>query len=197
MSDVDVPIGESIAFGWRATWDNFWSWFLVVIVGGLVGWIPIVGSLIHAGFVRITLNVYDGGEPEVGSLFSEWRVWLRMFFGTILYALVVLAGLILLIIPGIYWAVKYIYVPYFIVDKDLGILESFSASGELTQGAKLELFLLWILLGLINMLGALCCGVGLLVTIPTTLMALAFVYRGLQGGISPVEIERTSHVVQP
>ena len=74
-------------------------------------------------------------------------------------------------------------------------MESLKASGELTYESKFDLFLLWIVLGLINMAGALCFLVGLFVTIPLTLMATVFIYRGLEGDISPAEIERTTQVV--
>ena len=195
MDDRRIPIGESIAFGWRTAIDNIWSWIVVVLVGALVGWIPVVGALIQAGFIRIALKVYDGEKPEVGDLFSQVSKWLRFFFATILYGLIVLGGLILCIIPGIYWGIKYFFFAYYIVEKDMGIMESLKASGELTYESKFDLFLLWIVLGLINMAGALCFLVGLFVTIPLTLMATVFIYRGLEGDISPAEIERTTQVV--
>lgn len=195
MKGGSIPIGESIAFGWKTTIDNIWSWVLTVLVGGLIGWIPVVGALIQAGFIKITLKVYDGEKPRVGELFSQVDKWLRFFLAAVLYVLVVLVGLILCVIPGIYWGIKYYFFAYYIVEKDMGIIESFKASGDLTLESKLDLFLLWILLGLINMAGALCLLVGLFVTIPLTLMATVFVYRGLEGDISPEEIERTAEVV--
>jgi uncharacterized membrane protein len=187
LADGTVPIGESISFGWRKTIDSIWSWIYTVIIGGLIGWIPILGSLIHAGFIRITLNVYDGEKPDTMDLFGEVDKWLRVFFGSILYGLIVLGGLILLIVPGIYWGTKYFFFVYLIVDKDMGIMESIRASGELTQGHKWSLFLLWIVLGLINTLGAVICLVGLLVTIPLSLMAVIFVYHALAGEAPVVE----------
>jgi uncharacterized membrane protein len=181
LADGTVPVGESISFGWRKTMDHIWSWIYAVIIGGLIGWIPIVGSLIHAGFIRITLNVSDGEKPDAMDLFGEVDKWVRVFFGSILYGLIVLGGLILLIVPGIYWAIKYFFFFYYIVDKDMGTMESLRASGELTNGHKWSLLWLWIVLILINMLGAILCLVGLLVTIPLTLMATVYVYHALQG----------------
>lgn len=179
MADGSVPIGESLSFGWQKTWETFWSWVYTVFIGGLIGWIPVLGSLIHAGFIRITLNVYDGGNPDAMDLFGEVDKWWRMFWGSILYGLIVLGGFILLIIPGIYWAIKYFFFAYLIVDRDMGMMESIHASGELTYGHKWSLLLFWVLVGLINTLGAIVCLVGLFVTIPMTFMATIFVYRAL------------------
>jgi uncharacterized membrane protein len=181
LADGTVPIGGSISYGWRKTMDHVGAWIYAVIIGGLLGWIPIVGSLIHAGFIRITLNVCDGEKPDAMDLFGEVDKWWRVFWGSILYSLIVLGGLILLIVPGIYWAIKYFYFFYFIVDKDMGVMESIHASGELTNGHKWSLLGLWVVLILINMLGAILCLVGLLVTIPLTLVATTYVYYALQG----------------
>lgn len=187
LADSSVQISESISYGWRKTMDHIWSWVYAVIIGGLLGWIPILGSLIHAGFIRITLNVYDGGKPDAMDLFGEADKWWRVFWASVLYGLIVLGGLILLIVPGIYWGIKYCFFFYLIVDEDMGIMESISASGELTNGHKWSLFFLWIVLGLINTLGAILCLVGLLVTIPLTLMATIFVYKALKGAAPAAE----------
>lgn len=195
MGDRNIPIGESIAFGWSTAINNLWTWVPVVFVGALLGWIPVVGALIGAGFVRISLDVYDEKDFQVGDLFSEVGKWLKFFLATVLYGLLVFAGFILCIVPGIYFAVKYLFFAYYIVEKDYGIMDSFRASGDLTEGNKLDLFVLWVLLGLINAAGAMCLLVGLFVTIPLTLMAMVFVYRGLEGDISKAEIERTAEVV--
>ena len=91
----------------------------------------------------------------------------------------VAVGLILLIIPGIYLAIKYQFFSFLIVDKNMGIMESFKKSEEMTQGVKMNLLLFSLALAGINILGALVFLVGLIVTIPTTVMATVYVYRKL------------------
>ncbi len=49
------------------------------------------------------------------------------------------------------------------------------------MGAKWDLFLFGLLLGLINFVGALVFLIGLFATIPTTMVAYAYVYRHLAG----------------
>ena len=99
--------------------------------------------------------------------------------GSILYGLIVVVGLILLIIPGIIWAIKFQFFDYLIVDKGLGPIDALEKSSDITRGVKWDLFAFGILLAIINILGFLCLVVGLFVTIPVTLVAMAFVYREL------------------
>src|SRR4030042_562947 len=65
-----------------------------------------------------------------------------------------------------------------IVDKKMGI-DSLSKSWQMTKGVKLNLFLFWILLALINIAGALLLLVGLFITVPLSMVATAYVYRKL------------------
>ena len=70
-----------------------------------------------------------------------------------------------------------------VVDKKLDITESIRKSGEITQGHKGWLFGFAIVLGLVNIAGALLLLVGLLVTIPLTTMAYIYVYRQLSSSV--------------
>jgi uncharacterized membrane protein len=88
----------------------------------------------------------------------------------------------LLIVPGFIWMIKYEYVPYLIVDKDSPVREAFSESGRITSGIKWPLFWFAMLLGLINIAGALFFMIGLFASIPTTIVAVAYVYRKLSSG---------------
>jgi uncharacterized membrane protein len=96
-----------------------------------------------------------------------------------LQALIVIGGFILLIIPGIFFALRLQFTCYLIVDKNLGPVEAVKTSWKITKGNAWNLFFLGILLGLINILGLLCLIVGLFVTVPLTMLATTFVYRKL------------------
>jgi uncharacterized membrane protein len=84
-----------------------------------------------------------------------------------------------LIIPGIILSIRLSFFDYLIVDKNSRIVESLKRSWEITKGSTLNLFLLYLLLGLINLLGVFALIVGLFWSIPTTMIAEAFVYRKL------------------
>ena len=93
-----------------------------------------------------------------------------------------------MIIPGIIWAIKFQFYDYLIIDKKLGPIEALKKSAVITKGAKGNLFVFGLLLGGINLLGAICLLIGLFAAIPTTLVAKAFVYRKL---LAQVEVPET------
>ena len=139
----------------------------------------VISILVQIGSIKITLELYDGKPLNFSNLYSQSNLILRYLGASILYGLMVAVGLILLIIPGIYLAIKYQFFSFLIVDKNMGIMESFKKSEEMTQGVKMNLLLFSLALAGINILGALVFLVGLIVTIPTTVMATVYVYRKL------------------
>lgn len=76
-------------------------------------------------------------------------------------------------------SIKFSLCFYFVVDKGLGPINALKASSRTTMNAKGALFFFGILCGLINLLGALCFGIGLFATVPTVMVAMALVYRQL------------------
>jgi uncharacterized membrane protein len=193
---------EAVQFGWNTMKSNlgFFIGLLIVLVSFnfIASFIEsmiisiayfVFDMIITMGLIRITLRLHDNKRGEFADLFSCFPLFFKYLFGSILYWLIVLAGMILLIIPGIIWGIKFQFFSYFIVDKGLGPIEALKKSSLITTGAKWDLFMLVLLLILINLLGALCLVIGLFATVPTTMMAYAFVYRKLLTQIDSYETE--------
>jgi hypothetical protein len=139
----------------------------------------VAGIILAIGFIKIGLSFCDQVTPKVGTLFDGFDCFWRYLGVHILYVLIVFCGMLLLIIPGIIWAVKFQYGYYFVIDRHLGPIEALKASSRTTQGVKMKLFGFGLLCGLINIAGALCLLVGLFATVPTMLVAMALTYRHL------------------
>jgi uncharacterized membrane protein len=125
------------------------------------------------------LAVTDGKETRFGDLFSCGDVFVPYLLGAILYGLIVALGAVLLIVPGLIAMVMFLFYGFFIIDKKVGPVESLKASAALTKGVRWKLFGFTLVLALINIVGALLFIVGLLVSIPVSWIALAYVYRKL------------------
>ncbi len=139
----------------------------------------VISILVQIGSIKITLELYDGKPLNFSNLYSQSNLILRYLGASILYGLMVFVGFIFFIIPGIYLAIKYQFFSYLIVDKNMGIMDSFKKSENMTQGVKMNLLLFFLALAGINILGALVFLVGLIITIPTTVMATVYVYKKL------------------
>jgi len=105
-----------------------------------------------------------------------------------LSSIIILVGFVLLIVPGIVFATKYIFVQVLVVDKGMGAHEALRESARITYGHKWNIF--WFMLAMIgvNIVGFLVFGVGLLFTIPLTIFTFLFVYHKLveMGGLMVV-----------
>jgi uncharacterized membrane protein len=139
----------------------------------------LVGIVVKIGLIKIALSFCDERKPPFATLFDVWDCFWRVLGATVLYILIILAGVILLIVPGIVWAVKFSLCYYFVIDKGLGPVEALKASSRTTMGVKWQLFGFFLLCRLINLLGLLCLLVGVFATYPTVLVASALIYRQL------------------
>ena len=195
---------EAISYGWNTTLKNFTFFIGITVVMGLiqiapnllesilkdqsvlVGLLNIVISIVSIGItlgsIKIYLSFIDKKVPEFSDLLSlfEIKIMWRYFLTSLIYGLAVLFGFILLIVPGIYIAIKYGFYTYILVDKRVGVFEALAMSGEITRGRIWELFVFHLLLGLIVIAGMLALVLGLFVALPTTSLATAYVYRKLE-----------------
>lgn len=138
----------------------------------------IVNIVIGAGALVITLNIARGTHAEYSQIIPPIDMVARYFFATILSCIIIVVGFVLLIIPGIYLALRFSMVRYAVIDGK-GIIDSLKESGRLTEGVKWKLFLFFVVLTVLNILGFIALFVGLLVTVPITMVAYAHVYQKL------------------
>lgn len=207
---MSFSIGDVLKFGWQTFKKR--PWFLIgvtlvlfiipsipnafadetpgmsllVFLLNLVGWV--LSLLMSIGAIKITLAFVDHGTPAFRDLFAHAQYLWRYFLASVLYGLIVIGGLILLIVPGIIWALRYQFAAYLIVDKNLGILDAFRKSGAITKGHKWNLFGYAIIQGILNAIGVLALGIGVLITAPVTMLAYAKIYRQLESGLTPAPV---------
>jgi uncharacterized membrane protein len=151
--------------------------FLLVLLLNII--LAVLSTIFSLGLIKISLKFCDNEEPKISDLFSQSQLFFRYLFASILRGLIVFSGLLLFFIPGIIFSIRFSFFDYFIVDKNSKIIESLKKSWQITKGNTWNLFLFYILLGLINLLGFLALIIGLFWAIPTTILAEAFVYRKL------------------
>ncbi|MEM5771853.1 MAG: hypothetical protein QW790_03910 [Candidatus Aenigmatarchaeota archaeon] len=110
--------------------------------------------------------------------------YLILLVSTILFGLIVGAGLLLLIIPGIFLLIKLLFYQYAIIIENKGIITSLERSWEITNGNWLRIFALFIFLFIISLsLGFVCV---LLYLIFNWLGILSFIF--FQAFISSLNI---------
>lgn len=151
--------------------------------GGISLIYTLIQSGLNLGIVYMGIRAADGYTVHVSDLFARFRYFFYHFIGQILYFLIVLAGLILLIVPGVIWGLRYSLYPYFIADKKVGPVQALKMSAEATQGAKWDLFKFMLIAILIGLAGVLALAIGLFVAMPVITIAMAAIYRLLSNSL--------------
>lgn len=131
------------------------------------------------GFTKIMLLLLDDNYAQVSDLLSGFRMFMSYFVGSFLYSIGIFVGLFLLVIPGIFVAIRFQFYPYYIIEHgDTGITALHKSYRE-TENLTVDLFLFGITVLLLNVMGALLLGVGIIITYPITTLATAIIYKGL------------------
>lgn len=204
-SNSSFSIGEAIKFGWNTTLRNFGFLILsaLVVVGYIIVLFIVVGVLatlfkdnglvfaiiniavylleliIILGYYKVYLKLVDNQKPQLSDLFREYPRLISYAIGSFLYAVAILVGFILLIIPGVIFAMRFAFYPFIIVDKGANPIDALKMSWAITRGQTIKLFLFGLALSVVYFLGFLALGVGLLISVPTVLIAYTYVYRKL------------------
>jgi hypothetical protein len=196
-------IGDAISYGWRGFWKNIGPLIVIAIVVFLInlvfsliaspidnvvlrtiiqiiGWI--VSLLISLGWIRVSLMITSGERPQVSDLF-QLEAFPIYILASIIFGIAAGIGFILLIIPGIIVYLVWGFYGFVIADRGEGVTlgESFSRSAEITRGHRWQLLGFGIVLLLINLVGLLLCGIGVLFTSGISLVAVGYTYRTLSG----------------
>jgi len=139
----------------------------------------------EAAILRVALAAMDGAPPPPRETFFDHRVAWRMLGLKMLLLPLLLIGLALLVLPGLY-ATARLGPAFFIVARGrAGPLEALRLSAQLTRGSSGRLLVLSLFLLVFNSLGAAFLGLGLLVTVPISVLMGAHALRVLGGGMLP------------
>jgi len=146
-------------------------------------WLPT--SVFHvymmAGLTLFLLKIARGQRAEFRDLFRGGRYLLRAYGSSLLYGLMLIFGLMLLVVPAIILALMFWPYMFVLVDTDAPGMECLSRAKEITRHTWGTVFLLWLTSFGLYILGALACGVGLLVAIPLILLLFAVAYCRMTG----------------
>ena len=183
--------GGSVAIG-SAIGEAF-KFFKANLVG-CIAWIVITGVLSCTGIGALLtpllgVNLFscakrfqeNGKKMDIGELF-DFNKAVEKIFGPIILGFIIGIGFCLLIIPGFILSMWWTFSPCVLADRsDLSFTDAMKASRNLAKGNWIKIIMLFILLGLLQIVGAICFGIGLLVTIPVGHLALYYAYKQAKG----------------
>lgn len=203
MKRPPLSIRQAISFAWSSFKKRyglftailltiFGAWVvleIVVIAGQRFGfWLWLAAHLaflfffagVEVGFIQICNALYDGGEPTFADIFKRLDLGPKFLVAQIIYLLIVVVGLALLIIPGLYFSVRYALFGFCLATGEADLVRSFQHSALLSTGAKTSLLAILVSLLVFNLLGASVLGLGVFVTVPLSALIMTATYRQLK-----------------
>lgn len=140
-----------------------------------------VQAFLQVGLIRFGLAVARREQADFGAIFSGGDRVISLFLANLLVGLATVLGTLCFIVPGIILALGLSFTAYFVSDTRLGIIESITASWRVTDGHKMNIFLLGLAIFGLTIVGMIPCGLGLFVTAPLSGIAYCVLYRRLTG----------------
>ncbi|HTH92862.1 MAG TPA: hypothetical protein VL576_00035 [Candidatus Paceibacterota bacterium] len=185
----------------RESWHDFWQhpWFfaimaLVVMILGSFNshhraWLSIIVIIAQViwGYVwmSVALASADGKEDlltfkSLSIHMPNFRQFLMIIAISIISMLIIIVGLVLLIIPGLYFAVRLSLARFSYLDHQGSVKKSLEDSWHMVKGNIFWVVVLTLLMAVVLLIaGLIALFVGLLVAYPLVMMLFARLYRAL------------------
>jgi uncharacterized membrane protein len=182
---------EIFGSAWAKTKEHSWYIFcLFIAFGSLMGaakstffFSPFVALFVGIAIIAVSLVIVRGGHPtlhDVTKSFRTYKITWHYITASILTLIICLIGLVFLIIPGIYLAIRLQFYKMVVVDNEnMKGMDAIEESMKITEGNFWKLFTFTLIVVLINILGAIPLGLGLIITVPVSLLAYAELYKRL------------------
>ena len=189
-------IKEAFAHGWHKTKANFWfivALLLVVYAVSYAGQESAIGFIISVftGFIMasVFLRISRGQTVTFNNLFTDLSggKFVQYFVMMVVTTVFVVIGLVFLIVPGVIIGLMMSFSAFAMMDepkevswKSNAFWRAMKQSKHLANGEKWNLLAFFLVALGLNVLGALAFGLGLIITIPVSVMALAYIYDALK-----------------
>jgi len=186
--DVGALLGEA----WRVLQANAVTLvvanLIVLVLVGLSNVIPFgIGPLLLMGPLQLGLygiasRAVAGQRPEVGQVFDGFKEFLPAFMTGLLVGVFVGIGSVLCVLPGILVAILYLPVYLFILDGEKEFWAAMEASRVMVWNNIANWGILFLVIFGLNLAGAVLCGIGLLVSLPISLLLVTLAYNESRRG---------------
>jgi uncharacterized membrane protein len=175
--------GRWISEGWRIVSSDLGSFVLMTAIAlalTFVGNFVVAGPLACGLFIAVRRRMQES-RTEIADVFSGFSLFIDAFLICIISGAFLLIGLALLFFPVFIAAALYLFPYLFLVDRKLSFWDALEASRKMALRNLPGYLLFVIALALLNFAGLLMFGVGILLTIPVTVAAIAAAYEDTVG----------------
>lgn len=148
---------------------------LATILSMAAGMIPMIGPALvqgplQFGLYAVALSASRGKTAEFTDIFAGFQRFVPAFVAGLLISIFTIVGFICCVIPGFLVAVLYAPTYLYMIEEGLDFWPAMERSRTVVMNNFGQWLILFIVLAVFNLIGAIPCGLGLLLTIPMTLI---------------------------
>ena len=136
---------------------------------------------IMTGIVMLAIKRASHKKMDISSIFDYYIYVWPLVFASILINAVIVFGFLLLIIPGIYLSITFVFTIQLMIDKQLGIIDAMKTSFGVVSRKWFTFFGLYMTIGLLSILCIFTLGIGFIWVLPLSFMVNAVLYRRIFG----------------
>lgn len=166
------------------------KFFAYGFVSSLIASIPFLAYPAYAGFFVVADKIRKNEPYSFDDFFGGFRERFgQLVLATLIGGLLVVAGLILCILPGVYLAVGYSLVIPFLLFYTGDFWQALELSRKLVTRNWFGFLALVIVAGILSSLGVILCFVGVFLTMPVFYLTMYAAYEDIVGtGPKPLEV---------
>ncbi len=139
-----------------------------------------VYTLLTAGTFKYYLRLIRGEPATIADAFAGFSPLAgQLILLGLVTGILNMIGFALCIIPGIYLSVSWIFALPLVIDRKLGFWDAMELSRKVVAKHWFMTFAFMLVIGLLGACGVIACCVGILVTIPISLVALMYAYEDI------------------
>ncbi|MBC7537647.1 MAG: hypothetical protein H7281_02405 [Bacteriovorax sp.] len=178
IQDYNGDYSKMLAYAWDLLKKNLPLYIGLSLISMILNFIPyisIFSIFINIGFFNCCYKLMKNETIDFNDFFFSFQSFsrfLNILVAVVLMTIAIIIGYALLIIPGIYLSIALLFTTIVMVtEKKVGI-DALKRSMEIVDGKWWNVFMFCGFLFLLNIAGLLCLLVGLIVTIPLTIILL-------------------------
>lgn len=201
----DSSIGTSFSYGWKQFWKYFLYLFLVSIIIAVLQvpmgiadsfkdeltpavvliqvfaffYIVLVFPIFSYGADLIYLRAIRDEPIDIKEMFVGFKNYINIVLAHLLATAIIVLGFFFLIIPGIIFACRLVFVPYLVMDRNLDAIKAVEKSWQMTYGHGWKIFGMGIISFFIIVLGLLMLIVGIFPAAMWVSSAFASLYHSI------------------
>jgi hypothetical protein len=205
--DFQPEAVQSYSIGWKVIWQYFvellvigivfmvlsgpisvlqwqvdkFAWFLVPMAMFGIAYGVFVAGPISYGANWVFLKAVRGERIEIRDMFAVFQknYW-NAVIANIVVSVIVGLGIVMLIVPGIIFACRLVFVPFLVVDREMDVMDALRVSWDMTRGYGWQIFFMGFMAFFVVIGGLICLGVGVIISVMWISAAFAAIYHAVE-----------------